>query len=171
MKRNLKFVLIFLCFGCGSAKVIYDYDPKSNFDEYKTYLFFSDAGDGLSRLDVKRFKRAITSELDTLGIKTADVPDFYVNVIVEKTEVNQNSVGFDFIGGGRNYGIGMSTGTTVGSKRVGEKITIDFVDAKTNALFWQGSILAIVRERLKPPERVAYVQKIIDKILSGYPPK
>ena len=64
MWRNLRYVFIVLLFGCSSSKVIYDYDLKSDFSQYKTFLFFADAGKGLNELDLKRFKRSIESELD-----------------------------------------------------------------------------------------------------------
>lgn len=171
MKKNLKFLLILLCFGCTSTKVFYDYDVKTDFSKYKSFLFYSDAGKGLSPLDAKRFKRAIVSELDSMGIRPSDYPNFYVNIVVEKVPVDQSNVGFDFIGGGRNIGVGMSTGTTIGNKKVREKVTIDFVDASNNSVVWKGEASDIVKERLKPLERVAYVEKMIKKILSAFPPK
>ncbi len=171
MLKNFKYVLIFLCFGCSGAKVVYDYNPKADFAKYKSFLFFADAGKGLSQLDVKRFKRALESELDTLGIQASQTPNFYINIVVEKAFVDQSNVGFDFIGGGRNVGVGMSVGTTIGNKKVNETVTVEFVDAKSNMLFWQASTREIVRERMKPLERVAYVEKIVAKILDGFPPQ
>lgn len=170
MNKILKYSIILLCFGCSSTKVVYDYDAKADFKKYKTFLFYADAGKGLSQLDVKRFKRSIVSELDTLGIKPSENPDFYINLVVERTKLDSNtSFGVDF---GRQVGnVGIATNTTIGNKKINEKITIEFVNGITNMIFWEATTSSAVKERYKPLERVAYVEKIIDKILKGYPPK
>ena len=172
MLKNLKYCIILLFLvGCSSTKVMYDYDTKTDFSKYKTYHFFEDTGDGLNELDVKRFTRSIDHILDSLQLKKSEAPSFFINVISEKSDVEQDDFGIGIGGGGRNVGIGISTGISFGGKKINELITIDFVDAQSNKLFWQGVLNVKVREKIKPKERVALVEKIVKKILSNYPPK
>jgi hypothetical protein len=150
---------------------VYDYDTKTNFTKYTTYHFFDDVGDGLNELDVKRFTRSVDAVMDSLQIKKTEKPSFFINVISEKSDVVGDDLGVGIGGGGRNIGIGISTGISFGGKKVNERITIDFVDAASNQLFWQGTLNVKVREKIKPKEREVLVQKLIQKILSKYPPK
>ncbi len=159
-----------MLFGCSASKVVYDYDVKTNFVEYKTYAFFEDAGDGLNELDVKRFARAIEHELDSLGLQKSSTPDFFINFISEKRELpKNNNVGIG-VGGGRNVGIGISTGISFGGNKINERITIEFVSFANNQLFWEGLLNAKVREKIKPEEREQLVNELVKKILSKYPP-
>lgn len=172
MLKNLKYCIILLFLvGCSSSKVVYDYDTKTDFSKYKTYHFFEDAGDGLNELDIKRFTNSIDYVLDSLQLKKSETPSFFINVISEKSDVEQDDFGIGIGGGGRNVGIGISTGISFGGKKINELITIDFVDAQSNKLFWQGVLNVKVREKIKPKDRVVLVERIVKKILSNYPPK
>lgn len=169
--KNLKYIFILILFGCSSSKVVYDYDAKTDFSQYKTYDFFEDVGDGMNEIDARRFTASLEHQLDSLGLKKNSKPTFYINVISEKSEISNDNVGIGIGGGGRNVGFGISTGISIGGKKLNEKITIDFVDAKDNQLFWQGVLNIKVREKIKPEDRVVLVQNIIKKILDKYPPK
>jgi hypothetical protein len=164
-------MIIAFLVGCTGAKPVYDYDARANFSQYKTYHYFDDVGEGLNELDVKRFTRAIDKHMNSIGLSKKEQPQFFINVISNKTEIlPNNNLGVGVGGGGRNVGIGVSTGIPLGGKKFNERITIDFVDAGTNKLFWQSFIDVRVKERMKPTERVALVQEIIQKMLNGYPP-
>ena len=172
MIKNLKYIIIlFFVVGCTSSKVFYDYDAKTDFSKYTSYHYFEDVGDGLNELDVKRFTRSIDYLLDSVKIKKAEKPSFFINVISEKSDVDQNGVGIGVGGGGRNLGVGFSTAISLGGKKINERITVDFVDASSNTLFWQGVLNVKVREKMKPEERVKLVNQIVRRILSNYPPK
>ena len=126
--KKLKYIIVLLCFGCSSPKVVYDYDVKTNFSQYRTYHFFDDVGDGVNELDVKRFVSSIEYQLDSIGLKKSEKPDIYINIMSEKSELsNGNNVGIGIGSGGRNIGIGISTGITLEGRKINERITIDFV--------------------------------------------
>jgi hypothetical protein len=172
--KYLKYLFVFLFMSCSSSKVIYDYDVKTDFSKYKTYSFFEDVGDGLNEIDAKRFTRSIERYLDSLGLKKVEKPDFYINVVSEKSDVpRNNNVGIGVgSGGGRRGGVGLgiSTGISIGGNKINEKIAIDFVDAGSNQLFWQGIVNAKVKEKINPREREVFVNDLVKKILSKFPP-
>jgi len=150
---------------------MYDYDLKTDFSQYKTYNFFEDAGDGMNELDVKRFIRSIEANLDSIGYEKSEKPDFYINFISGKSEAVRNkNVGVGVGAGGRNSGISISTDVFFGGAKINEKITIDFVAAVNNKLFWQGVLNMKVKEKIKPEERIAIVREAVKKILTKYPP-
>ncbi|MEM6380363.1 MAG: DUF4136 domain-containing protein, partial [Bacteroidota bacterium] len=164
--KSLKYVLVLLCFGCAS-KVVYDYDIKTNFSNYKTYHYFDDVGDSLSQLDIKRFTRSIDTYIDSIGIQNAENPSFYINVIAERLELQQKDTGLGIGIGGGNFGGSVSTSVNFGAQKVKEKITIDFVDANTNKIFWQGFVTKNVKERMKTKDRVWYIQKVVEELLKA----
>jgi hypothetical protein len=155
---------------CSSTKVAYDYDSRTNFESYKTFNFFEDAGKGLSELDVKRVTNELTIGLQEKGLKLSDTPDVYINIISEQSEVvNRNTIGLG-IGGGGNVGFGISGGIPIGSKKVNQQLTIDFVASENDELLWQGISNSKIKERTNPIERLAHYKKNIIEILKEYPP-
>ncbi|WP_146106901.1 DUF4136 domain-containing protein [Polaribacter porphyrae] len=43
-----KYIFLLILIGCGTSKVMTDYDSKINFSDFKTYLFYEDVGEGLN---------------------------------------------------------------------------------------------------------------------------
>lgn len=170
--KKCKFLLLLLCVGCSSTQVIYDYDTTTNFNKYTTFSFFEDVGAGLNNLDVNRLLEVVESELNNLGFKKSKNADFYINFSVEKQAINNgNRVSLGIGSGGRNVGFGISGGIPIGVKKINEILTIDFVDAKTDQLIWQGVATSKINEKTTPQQRVIYFKEVIKKILSKYPPE
>lgn len=170
MRAVLLVCIAFLIVGCGSNKIVYDYDNKADFSSYKTFNFYDDAGDGMNDLDVKRAQTIIENELVRKGFRKAESPDFLINFTSQKLELeDNNSVGVG-IGGGRNVGIGISGGITIGPKKIREEFTIEFVNAKNDQLFWQGTSVKKVKEKIKPEEREIYLKEVVKKTFEKYPP-
>ena len=168
--KHLKYIFVFILFGCSSSKVVYDYDVKTDFSKFQTYAFFEDLGDGLNELDIKRFIKSLDKNLDSIGLQKAEKPDFFINVISEKREAPKNkNVGVGVGSGGRNAGISISTGIFFGGNKIDEKITIDFVESSNNKLFWKGEITIKVKEKITPEKRIEIVEEAVRKILSKYP--
>ena len=51
--------MLLVLVGCSSGKIVYDYDIKTNFNQFKTFNFYDDAGNGMNELDVKRAQTII----------------------------------------------------------------------------------------------------------------
>lgn len=171
MKKTLYF-LLFLLMSCSSAKVITDYDSKTDFSQFTTFDFYDDNGENLNELDVKRITASIHVKLTETGFKQNQNPDFFINFDAKTFEKqNNNSIGIGVGTGGRNGGIGISGGIPIGGKKLEEAITIRFVDAKKKKLFWEGSVTSIIKVKRTPEERVLYFKETVAKILQNYPPK
>lgn len=149
-----------------------DYDSEINFNDFKTYAFFEDVGKGLNELDVKRVVTLLNSELNLKGLNEVENPDFFINVIAKFSEAqNNNAIGIGIGSGGRNGGFGISGGIPIGGKKLNEEFIIEFVNAKTDEIIWEGILNSTIKEKRKPEEKELHFQEIIKKILEKYPPK
>jgi hypothetical protein len=172
MVRKIFYLFVLILMSCSTSKVVVDYDSEINFSNFNTYYFYDDVGEGLNELDVKRVIKAFNLELKLKGFQEVENPDFYVNVIVNITEIqNNNTIGIGIGSGGNNGGFGISGGIPLGSKKFNELFTVEFVNAKTKTIFWEARLNTSVRQNRTPEEKTVHFQKIIKKILEKYPPK
>ena len=169
--KYLKISLFFLLIGCSTSKVIVDFDSEISFDDFKSFSYYEDLGEGLNEFDVKRVISVLDLEMQQRGFNKADNPDFYINVIskTSKSESN-NTIGVGIGSGGRNGGIGISGGIPIGSKKLNEEFILEFVNSKTDKIIWEGVFNSIVKEKRKPEEKILHFKEIIKRILDKYPP-
>lgn len=171
MKKITYFFLLILM-SCSSSKVLVDYDDEINFSDFRNYTFYDDIAKNVNDLDKKRIKKAISVELNQKGFNESNTPDFYINVISKLSENQQNNtIGIGVGSGGVNGGFGISGGIPIGGKKLSEEFIIEFVNAKTDKIFWEGVLHSTVKEKRKPEEKQLHFQEIIKKILANYPPK
>ncbi|MEE9408903.1 MAG: DUF4136 domain-containing protein [Polaribacter sp.] len=157
---------------CGASKVITDFDSKTDFKKYKTFDFYEDNGESLNEFDVKRITAAIQKELETDGLKQNSKPLFFIYFDTKTSEKqNNNTIGIGIGSGGRNGGIGISGGIPIGGKKLIEDISIRFIEAISNELFWEGSLSSTIKKKRTPEERKLYIKEVIAEILQKYPPK
>ena len=170
--KHLKYLFLFIIIACSSPRVVYDYDTQTNFSEYKTFDFFEDAGKGLNELDKKRIQNSVEKALIAKGMQYSSTPDIYINIVSKQVAVeNNNTVGVGIGSGGGNVGFGISTGIPIGGKKINQQLTIDFVEAKKDALIWQGIAEKAIKEKTSPEDREIYFNEVVEKTLSKYPPK
>ena len=166
--KSIKFIFIFLLIGCSSSKVITDYNANEDFSKFKTFDFYEDNGENLNEFDVKRVTINIEENLNSLGLQQSSLPDFFVFFETKTSEKqNNNTLG---IGVGNN-GIGISGGIPIGGKKLNEKLIIKFIEAKTNDLFWEGSLNNTIKESRTPEKREIYLKAVVLEILKEFPPK
>lgn len=164
--KFLKFLIVVFLFCCSSSKVMTDYDKTIDLSKFKSYNFYEDIGKGLNELDVKRVTSALDSVLISSGFKKQDTSDFLINVIVNYSELqttNTINIGFG------NGGIGVGGGIPIGGKKINEELIVEFVNAKTNTLFWEGVLNSKVPEKRKPETKTNHYKKVIQQILNEYP--
>ncbi|WP_291286446.1 DUF4136 domain-containing protein [Flavobacterium sp.] len=184
-RKNLRIIpmlLLGLIYSCSpTVRVTTDYDPSTNFNEYKTFAVYDlKAQEGqVSQLNVDRVTKAIRSEMISKGFtETATNPDLKVNavsILKTKTSVSANT---DFYGYGgmyrpyRYWGGGAMMGsanTTVNTyDYVDGSLIIDIVSSKTQKLVWQGIGNAKIDSKPSNPEE--FITSAIQKIMAGFPP-
>ena len=89
-----------------------------------------------------------------------------INVIVNYSQLqttNTINIGFG------NGGIGVGGGIPIGGKKINEELIVEFVNAKTNTLFWEGVLNSKVSEKRKPETKTNHYKKVIQQILNEYP--
>jgi hypothetical protein len=171
--KTLKFlpVLLILVFAsCSSVRVVSDYDRDANFDSYRSFAFYKPGIDKaqISDLDKKRILRAIEAQMITKGKTKSGSPDLLVSIFTkenERVDVYNNNFGW---GGGFGWG-GNMMGNTV-SRTTEGTLYIDFIDAKTNELVWQGIGRSSLYRGNDIDKRDERISLIVSEILMEYPP-
>ncbi|OEK07949.1 hypothetical protein A8C32_15910 [Flavivirga aquatica] len=171
MKSLLYITLILFTVSCAPIRVNYDFDKTTNFNNYKTYNYYSNMKTGLSELDTKRFLGALDKKMKVKGFTLSDTPDFFIDIKnVEYQETQRETVGIGLGGGGRNIGGGISIGLPIGQANINRQITIDFVDENKKQLFWQAVSESSFNPKSAPEKREERLKAIVDKVLIEYPP-
>jgi hypothetical protein len=171
--RFLKITLLALIMvSCVTIRVNYDYDKTTNFQQYKTYNYYSEMETGLSELDTKRLLDILDEKMTERGFKLSETPDFFIDIkSIEFQASQRQTVGVGVGGGGGNVGGGISIGLPIGQANINREITIDFVDENKKQLFWQAVSEANFNPKATPEKREEQLRAIAEKVLSEYPPK
>ena len=166
--KLLPLLLLFVFASCSTIRVASDYDTQTNFSKYKSFAYYKPGVDKaqISDLDKKRILRAIDANLSAKGMMKSEKPDILVSLFTkekERIDVYQNQFGYGWGYSPWYYGGNYSTSTTEGT------LFIDFIDAKTNELIWQGiGVADLVMSTVAKKE--ARINEIVTKILAEYPP-
>ncbi len=145
--------------GCASNNIRSDYDRATDWSQYETYNFFSDAGpDGTQYRSffTTYMIDAITQEMESRGYTKSDDPDLLVNFnasLEDRTQVTTSpgpSVGM-YYGYRRGYyspwaSYGFAAETTVSQYTEGT-FNIDIVDARRQQLVWEAVGVGRVSQR------------------------
>lgn len=171
MKFSYLLLLSILLAACG-ATVKIDYDSQADFSKYRTFDFYPEIESGLNELDDHRIIRITDSLLQLQGWSRSENPQMLINFYANERLMHSGStIGLGMGSTGGNVGIGVSGGIPIGGYKVNQQLTMDFVDAEKDELVWQAQAVGQMRERISPEGKEAYYLKIIQKILSKYPPK
>jgi len=172
MKKSASIFFLFICLSCG-VTVNYDYEKSTDFSKYKSYSYFTNMNTGLSEFDSKRLFKAVDHTMALKGFTLSEDSDFIINIESSTYQENRSnsSVGVGVGGGGGNVGGGISVGIPIGQANMSRQIKFDFVDAKTNQLFWQAISSETDVPRDYPEEREEKLKQIVTKVLDGFPPK
>ena len=172
MKKLIVLFLIIITASCAPIYVNYDYEKGTNFNDYKTYNYYTDLETGLSELDSKRLLDVLDNQMQKKGFVISETPDFFVNVVSSEYEANnRNTVGVGVGGGGRNVGGGISIGLPIGQPKMNREIVFEFIDEDGIGLFWQAVSESGFNQNASPEKRELRLNKIVTKVLSGFPPE
>jgi hypothetical protein len=162
--------------GCAAPlNMDFDYDTAADFAALKTYDWMPATGNAAAdELLVKRIRNAVDSQLQAKGhALAAGNPDFLIAMQLSgKTAY------------GGSAGVGVSVGIPVGragrisvgggkSKPIEKKegtLVLDFLDAKTKSLVWQGTASGAVRPAASPEEQQQRINEVIAQLLARFPP-
>jgi hypothetical protein len=161
---------------CSPIQVFTDYEKTANFEQYKTYAFSKESLDLLeiSDIDKKRILRAIETEMTAKSFSKNEKPDFVIHIFTkshQRVDVFQNNMGWGW-GAGWGWGWGWGPGWGWGGTNVSTvtegTLFIDFVDAKSKELVWQGSGIGVLSKN--PDKKEQNIQEFVSRILEKYPP-
>ena len=157
---------------CAPIYVSHDYEKAANFSDYKTYNFFSNIESGLNQLDEKRLVKALDNKLAAMGLQKIENPSFYIDIKSDVFETQSaNTVGVGVGGGTIGSGGGVSIGIPLAQNGETKQITVEFVDQTEIGLFWQATSQCVFKPNKNPEKRNDRFIKIVEKMLSKYPPK
>lgn len=175
-------IVLFLS-SCSSVQVLSDYDKEANFNEYKSYAFYKTGIDKaqISDLDKKRILRAIEAEMADRGFVKSENPDLLVAIFTkekEEVDVYNNNLGWGWGGWGWGPGFGWGWGPGWGAGWGGSQVStrtegslyIDFVDAKSKELVWQGKGVGNLGNIENIEKKEAKIREFVTEILMQYPP-
>jgi len=166
--------LMVVAFGCSTVSYQYDYDPEVNYTGLKTFRWMPvSVQEDIHTLNVKRLQEAVNAQLEAKGCKmTTDSPDFLVSMHVTK-EGKENVMTL-------NSSYRERTMYMHGPHAAGPQyrayqfeegtLILDFVDAQSKELIWRGKAQGEVRNYSSPVKRNERIDKVVQKVLSKYPP-
>jgi len=167
--------------GCSSGPDIRSaYDDRSDFSQYETYNFYSDAGQGnttYQSLFSQYMVTAITLEMENRGYLKSDEPDLLVNFNArfdDKTKITTSpsmgtSAYYGYRGGryGAWGGYGYGTETHVSQYTEGT-FNIDLVDANKQTLVWEAVAVGRMTEK-KRKNMQEGIRNGVPKFFAFYP--
>ncbi len=152
--------LLAMASGCSSGPDVRSaYDDRSDFSQFNTYNFYSDAGQGSTSyqsLFSQYMVTAITLEMENRGYVKSDDPDLLVNFNArfdDKTKVttspSMHTGGYYGYRGSRygawgGYGYGQETHV---SQYTEGTFNIDLVDANKETLVWEAVAVGRMTEK------------------------
>lgn len=163
---------VFTLAGCNSIKTYTDYEVTTTFKDYSSFGFYEEMDTGFNELDEKRVASLLTKTMEEMDLKSGREIDFRINFYAETHEDIQRHnmhIGIGAIGG--NVAGNIGSGIPLDSHRKIISLTVEFVDAQTDRLFWQGIVEAKWKPNLTPEERLKFFEKLITKLLKDYPPR
>lgn len=178
MIRNFLFaLLILLVASCSSTvKVTSDYDKQADFAKYKTYAFSQESlalpvGD----LNRARVIAAVENEMAAKGFTKSENPDIIVDILVraeEKVDATVTTTGSPYYGGMRyGYGGGFTSSSINYNEYVEGTMFINFVDASTQKIVWQGRGTKTIDEDANADKREENINAAVKAIIAVYPPQ
>jgi hypothetical protein len=172
-----------LVVSCASKPTIQsDYDHTVDFNQYKTYAFFTPMGienPNYSSIYGSIFREAISKEMESRGYTQSDNPDLLINVsgrMQDKTKVTTTSnphMAGGYYGYRRGHygawgGYGYGTQTHVSNYTEGT-INVDMVDRAQKRMVWEGVAVGRVNEKKTNEESRTNINAGIQEMFAGYP--
>ena len=168
-------ILAVALMGCASkVQTAFKHDPQTNFSQYRTFAVkdFSRQGDEfiMNELNRRRLSAMVSAELEARGLSrdqnNPDLEVFLHSIFQTKEGVNDPMESVPY---GRSL-IWRQPQPQVYTYDQA-MLVIDLVDADRNEAVWEGSGKLIIDMDRPITDVEGKLQKIVSKIMAGYPPK
>jgi hypothetical protein len=157
---------VLVCAGCSAVyDVGYDYEGDTDFSRFQTYRWLpaEESADSDS-LIVERIRKAVDNVLSSKGLtEMSGNADLLVyEQLGSKDVVNIKT---------RGYRRGYGRSSRVSSYNYEEgSLTLNFADATSKELVWQGTANAEIDQVRTPEKREKLINEAVTKILENFPP-
>ena len=168
-KNIFAFLLLTFILSCGNVKVFSDFDKSANFNKYQTFSFFDKGIENLKISDIEkgRLLNSITKNLDSIGIKKSQNPDFLVNIKLDASKEIYINNPYHYYYSPYYYYWSPIYPVNFYSTRINGELIIDIIDNYSKKLVWQGIGSGHISMRAKNREKL--IDEFISKILKNYP--
>jgi hypothetical protein len=152
--------------GCG-ATVRSTVASGANLSQYRTYAFKTptyraNRPETPAEQEVRMAIRNGLAEKGLTEVPPGVAPDFEIAYHVKKQQkLDVNTVGYGFWGWGPAWGPGYVTTYTEGT------LIVDFIDTRTNTVFWRGTATDVVQHPASPD--LGKVDNAVAKMIRQYP--
>ena len=171
MKKLFILFLSALVLSCSSVKPTVHYDEKVDFTEFKSYGFTEDDLEAaVGEIYRRVILSAVEKDLIAKGLSKSDDPDLLIDVLI-KTEQKAETNAASQVGYG-SYGLrSVNSGAYAKYDKYTEgSMIILMADNDTKIIIWQGVGTTIVDEGATGEEKEENLTKIVQGIISEYPP-
>lgn len=174
-------LLLALLAACATGpRVSSDSDPRADFGAYRSFAFYSPLAierEGYASLVSGRMKAAARAEMEARGYRySEDDPDLWLNInayIQQRTDVSTiPDVDYAYYYSYRYRGyvaVPFWHDRTTVHRYTEGTMNIDLVDAKRNALVWEGIAVGRVKRNQDAAARDAAIDATIRDIFAAYP--
>jgi len=182
--NSIILIAILALAGCATNPVTTDYDPNFNFVGLKTYDWVDNSEravkDPLVENDLMqaRIERSVDQRLSSLGFSRKEgSTDFLINYHVKAEDKLDIDTFHSYYGyypcwdcfGPRRFGGGYRDDIWVTQYKQGV-FMLDVISPATEKLVWRGIVERRLVASSTPQQRDAYVDKVVEQILSAFPP-
>lgn len=172
-------LVIALLAACTTApRISSDSDPRADFSAYRTFAFYSPLAierEGYASLVSGRIKDAARREMEARGYRySEDDPDLWLNInayMQQRTDVSTvPDVDYAYYYSYRGYvAVPYWHDRTTVHRYTEGTMNVDLVDARRNALVWEGIAVGRVSRNQAAAERDASIDSTIQAIFAQYP--
>lgn len=168
--------LFLLSYELSAQEVTTDYDKSADFTKYMKYTFggwTKDSDKSINQLDQERIIAAFKDEFAQRNlVADDDNPDMEVTlyaVVKDKTNTTAYTNYYGGMGYGRSFGYGYGSTSYSQQEYQEGTIIVDFYDAQSKDLLWQGVIKAEVKQNAKKKDKS--VAENVRRLMYKYPIK
>lgn len=160
-------VLAPLLSACSGITASSNFAPGVNTTQYRTFGWYATPpGQALSVSD-QQVRAALQNQLEQKGLTPATAaapPDFLIAYHAKRQQKVDVSPGYAY---GYGYGYGWWGGFPNVYTYTEGTLIVDFIDPKTNQVFWRGTAQSVLSHPNNPDPRK--VDKAVAKIIKRYP--